>query len=64
MLSAPLDPNLTTDLDKIVNELRLQYKTICCEFHVNEIYIFAVLFFFLSDIITLQICWLCEFWSI
>lgn len=35
-LKAPLDPNPTTDVDKIVNELRLQYRTVCCEFHVNE----------------------------
>lgn len=31
-----MDPNPTTDVDKIVNELRLQYRTVCCEFHVNE----------------------------
>jgi len=39
-VSAPLDPNPTTDVDKLVNELRLQYRTVCCEFHVNEVLIY------------------------
>jgi len=47
MSSAPLDPNPTTDLDKIVHELRLQYRTICCEFHVNEVVIWLFCVFLL-----------------
>ncbi|AET05150.1 transmembrane protein, putative [Medicago truncatula] len=34
---APLDPNPVTELDKMENELRLQYRTICIEFHVRDI---------------------------
>ncbi|KEH43686.1 hypothetical protein MTR_1g100355 [Medicago truncatula] len=34
--AAPLNLIPVTDFDKIVNELRLQYKRICIEFHVRD----------------------------
>jgi len=37
VFSAPLDPNPITDLDKFVNKLRIQYRTINNEFHVTDV---------------------------
>ncbi|KEH16123.1 hypothetical protein MtrunA17_Chr5g0421721 [Medicago truncatula] len=35
-LEAPLDPNPISEIDKIVNDLGLQYKTFFVEFHAHE----------------------------
>jgi hypothetical protein len=52
-LSAPLDPNPVSEIDKIVNELRIKYSTYVVEFNVEHVgyhyFIFPV-FLFLSII--------------
>ena len=45
--AAPLNLNPVTDFDKIVNELRLQYKRICIQFHVRDVRMQQCRFFFL-----------------
>ena len=44
--AAPLDPNPFTDFDKIVNELRLQCRTIGIKFHVRDVSMLQCRFFF------------------
>ena len=47
--SAPLDPNPITDLDKFVNRLRVQYRTLRVVIFINEPFLIAFFsaFFFL-----------------
>jgi len=37
LCTAPLDPNPTSEMDKIINDLRLQYRTYCVDFHAHEV---------------------------
>lgn len=45
-LMPPLDPNPITDLDKFVNRLRVQYRTLQLEFRVTDVSARLVILFF------------------